>query len=530
MKQQRVKIWGPPGTGKTTKLLEIVMIELEAGREPSDIIYTSFTRAACNVAVTRALNEFGLHAEYKREDFPYFRTEHAICFKLLGLKKDQVFTGNWLEEFANKYPVYRYSANNAYSFQDRNYELMLQTLGDYYEFFMSWMDSMMLPFDQAIRTFINIQRGLPADFAIEGAREYMRRRDEFKLENKLWDFTDMLNSTIQKGLVPKCTMMIADEMQDASPLLWKLIEMWSQHMAQTYVAGDPYQSIYTFAGASPELFFDFKAEQEILAHSYRLTPQIKDFAQRIITLSGLEFPKFTTDGRQGSITYTNTIDWAKLGPAFLLSRTRWYLREFSVRLQALGIPYTIERGPESPLTSSKGTAFLTLLKLSNKAKVNADELRDLARHTRAPWLVKGAKTKIKMLANAEYSMKEIEHFFTQSFKDVIHTENFVQILNQSIDEADTSYLSKVFRNYGVTAFQKVPDLILTTIHGSKGREKPTVILSPEMGRKAYANFLLNKQSEVFVAYVAATRTMGRLIILPRETPESFPYPDERKVE
>jgi hypothetical protein len=45
-----------------------------------------------------------------------------------------------------------------------------------------------------------------------------------------------------------------------------------------------------------------------------------------------------------------------------------------------------------------------------------------------------------------------------------------------------------------------------------------------MGRRVYEGFLADKKSEVFVAYVAATRSMKRIIMLPRETPESFPYP------
>jgi predicted NACHT family NTPase len=46
-------ILGPPGTGKTTKLLSLVESYLEKGVEPDRIGYFAFTRRAANEAVER---------------------------------------------------------------------------------------------------------------------------------------------------------------------------------------------------------------------------------------------------------------------------------------------------------------------------------------------------------------------------------------------------------------------------------------------------------------------------------------------
>ena len=47
-------ILGPPGTGKTTKLLSLVESYLEKGVEPDRIGNFAFTRRASNEAVERA--------------------------------------------------------------------------------------------------------------------------------------------------------------------------------------------------------------------------------------------------------------------------------------------------------------------------------------------------------------------------------------------------------------------------------------------------------------------------------------------
>ncbi len=525
MSRERIKFWGVPGTGKTTRLIGIVNDEIDKNDvRPEEIIYTSFTRAACTEAVHRVLtSEAG--TVFKKDNFPWFRTEHAICFKLLGLKKEIVFTDKKMQEFSDRYPAYKFTATHGYSFQERHYETMLQSLGDYYEFFISWMDNNMMPFPAAIKQFIGMMKDLPSEFSVAGAQTYMERREEFKRANSLWDFSDMIYTCAKRQICPEVKVIVADECQDMSPLLWNLIEFWASQCERVYVGGDKFQAIFGFAGASPELFENFDADLQILPHSYRLSPQVKDYAGKILSLAGLQLPEFSVADKVGEIKnqQLNSIDWLNIGPAFLLARTRWQLRELSDRLKIMGVPFSMERLGEGPLESSKGEAFCTLIKLQSHERVNADELRSLAKHTRQPWLVKGAKTRIKDLAQADYTLQQVQHFFSQNFLDSLK-EDFVDILCQDIDESDKSYLHRVYKKCGVHAFLKKPDLILTTMHGSKGRQKETVIISPEMGRRVYDSFLTDKKSEVFVAYVAATRSMQRIIMLPRETPESFPYP------
>jgi len=77
------KVFGPPGTGKTTHLLNIAKEYITDHNIPLHRIgYFAFTRKAANEAKDRM--------PYEPKQLPYFQTLHSLAFHTLGLSEDNI--------------------------------------------------------------------------------------------------------------------------------------------------------------------------------------------------------------------------------------------------------------------------------------------------------------------------------------------------------------------------------------------------------------------------------------------------------
>ncbi len=94
------KVFGPPGSGKTTYLLNQVETELEDGVSPMRIGYFSFTKKAANEARDRAIIKFPSLKE--KTDFPFFRTLHSLAFRCMSVKADMIMQPEHYKEFAEQ--------------------------------------------------------------------------------------------------------------------------------------------------------------------------------------------------------------------------------------------------------------------------------------------------------------------------------------------------------------------------------------------------------------------------------------------
>lgn len=84
---------------------------------------------------------------------------------------------------------------------------------------------------------------------------------------------------------------VVDEFQDVNPLQSTLLDLWLGGRNDICVVGDPRQTIYSFAGASPKILASFTrthegAQRIELVRNYRSTPQVVAAANAVFARSG----------------------------------------------------------------------------------------------------------------------------------------------------------------------------------------------------------------------------------------------------
>ncbi len=84
---------------------------------------------------------------------------------------------------------------------------------------------------------------------------------------------------------------VVDEYQDVSPLQQRLLDLWLGDRHELCVVGDPAQTIYSFAGATPQFLLGFQkahpgAALIRLTRNYRSTPEVLAIANTVLAGAG----------------------------------------------------------------------------------------------------------------------------------------------------------------------------------------------------------------------------------------------------
>ena len=191
------KILGPPGTGKTTKLLKYVNTFYKLGTPLNKIGYFAFTTKAADEARDRMLD---LHKELQTKDIPYFKTLHALCFAELGLKKSNVMQPEHYQELGERVGI----------------EVTVYANGEEKTGFVD-SDSEYFNIINAARIKeTDVIQEYNTDMYSENIDQRMLRilKDEVNSYRKAYgliDFTDMIEKFNDSELCPKFDVVIIDE-------------------------------------------------------------------------------------------------------------------------------------------------------------------------------------------------------------------------------------------------------------------------------------------------------------------------------
>jgi DNA helicase II / ATP-dependent DNA helicase PcrA len=273
-------ILGPPGTGKTTTLLNLVDEFIQQGIRPKQIGYFSFTKKAAREAATRASEKFGLDID---TDLSNFRTLHSYAFRMLGMTKEKMMKTEDYKEFGQKCGIpiktATFSDNDGTFNSDNEYLTIINTAA------VKRMD--LLEYYDSRKNLLDIERN-----TLFLLSEELKR---FKKEKELKDFNDLLEDFISKEIYPSFEVLFIDEAQDLSLIQWEMVRAIWKNSKKTYIAGDDDQAIFKWAGADVDHFIALKEEVDdikTLEQSYRIPGgPIHELSQKIISKVQNRFDK-----------------------------------------------------------------------------------------------------------------------------------------------------------------------------------------------------------------------------------------------
>lgn len=487
-------ILGPPGTGKTQSLLNVVDQALEEGIKPEKIAFLAFTKKAATEAKERARIKFGV----PENKLIYFRTIHSLVFRQLGLTKTQVMQRDHYQEFGKALGI----SVTGYVDMSEGSVIYGMDTGDRLIFL-----------DGLARTKQSPLRQVWEECGYESVSWFELERVasalvKFKHARGLYDFTDMLEMFCKHGHVPSTDLLIIDEAQDLSTLQWAVIERLIRQSNSVFVAGDDDQSIFSWSGANTVYFINLLGKVKNLTISYRVPERIQSQALSIVRgISTRRKKSWKSHSSGGEVQWHNDIDTVPLdkGNWLILTRNGYMLKSVEEHCMLNGFSFD---GRFSPLKSPT----LTVIRLWEQLRRGEDITFDQARKVLAYMTQK---------INLQY-LATYDRIDMKTLEVIAHVKNTRKIWHEALDK-----ISPYEREYFIAARRagetlvKTPRLKLSTIHGAKGGEADNVLLFTDLAPKTYDEFLLRPDDEHRVFYVGVTRAKQALHLIQPKTNKAF---------
>jgi DNA helicase-2/ATP-dependent DNA helicase PcrA len=295
-----IRLFGGPGSGKTTALLDRVeqLLEDNDDVEVRDVLVVSYTRAAAAEIRERLAERLDTSPRSLRGNVS---TMHAKAYDLLNLSRGDVVGESDKEEFCDEFGIdyedeyegsRRRSARsttlgNKVIATSQWLQRTSRDVADWYDVPFQWDDEeVRLPpeIDDNAQTGNKYTPTWPSDDDRLDIPEAIRAWRTYKGEHDLVGFADMLERVKQRSLLPSVDYLVIDEFQDITTLQYEVYEEWRPHMKRVLIAGDDDQVVYAWQGADPDLLLDETVTDDvILPNSYRLPSRILDVVNQEVS-------------------------------------------------------------------------------------------------------------------------------------------------------------------------------------------------------------------------------------------------------
>jgi DNA helicase II / ATP-dependent DNA helicase PcrA len=526
------RIFGPPGTGKTTNLTRQIWRAVD--RFGADtVLVTSFSKATA--------------AELAGRDTPIdldrIGTLHSHCFYALGKPAiAEVHVDDW----NRKYPHLKITPVSRQVRLDGD-----DSVED---------DGLARNGDQLLQQ-VNRYRGMmlgPENWPAV-VRDFASKWTLFKKGNRLLDFCDLIEVSIRDVTAApyRPSVLVVDEAQDLNRMQLTLIRSWSKCARYFVLAGDDDQTVYAWAGASPDAMLEPEIPYDhmvFLEDSMRVPRSVHGVAERLISQVSRRQPKtYRPRPADGEVVRLSQAGYRS--PEYRILKTAerhlgqgkqimflaccsYMLRPIIAVLRKNGIPFhnphRKSNGFWNPLrTGSRQSAAHRFLALSIGYSGFGDRHRNWKFSDLALWMawlrrdvvLEGAREAIRAQAeHREVPLEFLATLFTPSaFRGLQMSLNASQdaLLTWWINRLAPEFRKRIqFPSHiaalrGVQALGRTPQVVVGTIHSVKGAEADVVYLFPDLSKAADALYRQGGQTRDAVIrtfYVGITRARETLYI------------------
>ncbi|MCU4717464.1 ATP-dependent helicase [Halapricum hydrolyticum] len=527
---QIVRLFGGPGSGKTTALLDRVEELLENDDiDVRDVLVVSYTRAAAAEIRDRLAERLDVSPRALKGNVS---TMHAKAYELLNLSRGDVVGESDKQEFCESYGLefedeYEGSRRRSARSTTMGNKIIATSqwlqrtrreVADWYDVPFQWNEeNVRLPpeIDDNAQTGNKYTPTWPSDDDRIDVPEAIRAWRSYKGEQGLVGFADMLERVKQRSLLPNVDYLIIDEFQDITTLQYDVYEEWKPHMKKVLIAGDDDQVVYAWQGADPDLLLDEDVtDDEILPNSYRLPSRILNVVNREVSHIDKRQEKDLNPRKEGGTVEAvsspsmldlvrnvkATIEEDEDGTAMVLFRARYQMFQFIDEFIGEGIPFKCLT--DQRMWTDRLTQYVRGIEnLAAGEQLTALQARRLA----------------DMLADSAFGTGERDDLF-DAIDDITEDEDIDDLQEIYVEPdliedhapfapdpvAAADMLRKVtsFQERSVDAYfggdyeGMAPDrLRLGTIHSAKGREADHVFVATDLTEKVVEQMAATVEQE-----------------------------------
>lgn len=518
------RVVGPPGCGKTTYLSRQACLAHEAGKE---IMICSLTRTAAAEVV-------GQHLPIPPE---CIGTLHAHAYR--AIRSDITGIANTpkpLAEWNDSHPGMALSGAERDIDEDNVSPPDNTTAGD--------------------RDYSDYQnnraRMLPRESWMGSTQAFAKHWEEWKKETGYADFTDLLAMCLDNvGCAPgNPGVVFADEAQDFSALEMALLQKWGKAAGELTIVGDPWQSLYEWRGADPDVFYSGEVSPKnlhLLPQSYRVPRAVHAKAIKWMEgMPGYERIEYAPTGAIGSCS-TIAGSWGNPGRIYdtisscvasnqtvmVLTSCAYMLGPIIKMLRAEGIPFhnthRLKNGAWNPLKARRGSTtsahrLAAYLHMVTEGYWTRDDLQTFlpvmagSKFLPDGMSYKKAEPLIGLLPDGELSYDALLSTIGERVASSGMAGDCEWYYNnlQSARQNTSKYSLAIAQNYGRIALLEPPLTTIGTIHSVKGGEADTVILAPDLsvaGENSWSGSNAGRAAVHRLFYVGITRAKNELYIL-----------------